>query len=155
MKSKIALLMLGVFVVCVVSASAHSGGYDKKDGKFSFDNKFFKKAHCILRNNDELGLTDEQYAKIKQLKLTTKKDLIMKEAEIEIVAIDIKALLWDDKIDVGEADKLLDKKYFLKKEKAKMLIRAYAALKDTLTQEQKDKLAEIRKEQCKKSKKHF
>ena len=54
-----------------------------------------------------------------------------------------------EQIDTGAIDKLIDKKYDLKKEKAKSSVRAYASVKGLLTSEQKSKLKDLYKK-CKK-----
>ena len=113
----------------------------------------------LLKNKEELGLSDKQVGKIKDLKVNTKKNLIRKNAEIEILAIDIKAGLWKDTVDSAMLGKLIDKKYEIKKEKAKSTVNAYAALKNILTKGQKEKLKGLyksRKDSCKKGlhKKH-
>lgn len=104
------------------------------------DEKIFYKAHFLMKNQEELGLSDEQVEKIKDLKVDVKKDLIKKDAEIEILAVDIKAKLYEDKIDVKAINKLVDQKYEIKKEKAKTLVEKYAALKGMLSEEQMGKL---------------
>ncbi|GAG18917.1 unnamed protein product [marine sediment metagenome] len=111
--------------------------------------KFFFKTHMVLKNQDELGLSDKQVKEIKDLKMKTKKDLIRKKAEIDLVALDIKVAMHEEQIDTGAIDKLIDQKYDLKKEKAKSLVGAYAAVKGTLTDEQKSKLKSLWKK-CKK-----
>ena len=105
-----------------------------------FSDKVCKKAMMILKNQEELGLSDEQVKKIKGLKVSTRKDLIRKKADIDIVALDIKSALWEDEVDLATVNALIDRKYDLKKEKAKSLVAAYAALKGILTEEQRDKL---------------
>ncbi|NQU94853.1 MAG: Spy/CpxP family protein refolding chaperone [Candidatus Omnitrophica bacterium] len=121
------------------------GGHGKKGLK----EKFSCKAHMILVNKEELGLSDNQVKKIKDLKLKTKKDVIRKKAEIDILALDIKMAMYGDTIDTDAVNKLIDKKYEIKKEKTKSLVAAYATLKDTLTDDQKAKLKDIYKK-CKK-----
>ena len=96
-------------------------------------------------------LTDEQIKKVKALKLDTKKDLIMTNAEIDVLALEIKAEMWMDSIDLDSIDKLIDKKYDLKKGKTKSLVASYAALKNILTKGQKTKMKEIYKKCSKKS----
>ncbi len=142
-------LMLGV---TAFEACAFSGEKTKGHCK-GFGEKFFSKAHLILKNKEELGLSDKQVKEIKDLKIKTKKDLIRKKAEIDIVALDIKAAMWGKKIDTGAINSLIDKKYDLKKEKAKSLVGACAAIKGILTEEQKDKLKDLWKK-CKKEKMH-
>ena len=83
---------------------------------FGEEGKFYGTAMLILRNKEELGLTDEQVDKIKVLKVETKKSLIRQNAEIDIVSVDLKAAEWEDPIDTAAVNKLIDKKYDLKKE---------------------------------------
>ncbi|NQV03860.1 MAG: hypothetical protein HQ532_00015, partial [Candidatus Omnitrophica bacterium] len=73
-----------------------------------------------------------------------------KKAEIDLIAIDIKAALWEDTIDLGSVNTLIDRKYELKKQKTKALVAAYAALKGMLTKEQIKNLKGL----CKKGKKY-
>lgn len=128
--------------------------YDSKKTKgyhCGLKDKLFRKAHFILKNQEELGLSDEQVKKIKNLKLEAKKDLIKKKAEIDVIAVDIKAKMWEDAVDTEAVNKLIDQKYELKKAKTKSLMEAYAALKSILTEEQKKKLKDLWKK-CKKKK---
>ena len=142
--------LVSVLVFGLLASGAYAMEHgNAKCGKGDIEDKLFCKAHLILENKEELGLSDEQVEKIKALKINAKKDTILKKAEIDIVALDIKAAMWKDPIDTAAVGKLLDKKYELKKEKAKSLIEAYAALKGTLTEEQKGKLKDIYKK-CKK-----
>ena len=108
--------------------------------------KFFHKAHKLFKNKDELGLTEKQVDKLKDLKVRTKKDLIRKNADIEIIALDIKSQLYGEKVNVKVVNDLIDKKYEIKKAKAKALVAAYAELKDVLTKAQKEKLKELYEE---------
>ncbi|MFC1576484.1 Spy/CpxP family protein refolding chaperone [Candidatus Omnitrophota bacterium] len=152
MKIKLLLAMLLIAAltfgnVAVEVCSADHGAKGKSC--YSLEGKFCKKAKIMLSNKDELGLTDAQVKKVKELKVKTKKDLIKKKAEIDIVALDIKAQMWEDPIDTATINKLIDKKYNLKKEKAKSLVDAYATLKGLLTEEQKAKMKEVYKK-CKK-----
>lgn len=122
----------------------------------SLDEKILYKAHLYLENKEELGLTDEQATAIKDLKLKVKKSLVMMKAEIEVAALDVKAALYKDSIGADAVNALIDKKYELKKAKAKSLVSAYAELKSILTKKQKDKLKEIYKElKAKKEKSHY
>lgn len=132
------------------SYAEHNG--KSKEGCGRFEDKFFYKAGCILKSKDELGLSDRQITQIKELKINTKKDLIRKNAEIDILAIDIKQAIWQDPIDTDAVGKLIDKKYDLKKEKTKSVVKAYAALKGILTEEQKAKLKDLRKKDKKNGK---
>ena len=116
----------------------------------SFEKKIFCKLRLTIVYQDELGLSEDQVAKIHGLKTATKKDIIKREAEIDLITVDIKSKLREDKIDKESIGKLIDQKYDLKKEKAKALIGAYAELNDILSGEQKKNLRGIicRKRQC-------
>jgi Spy/CpxP family protein refolding chaperone len=112
----------------------------------SLEDKFMCKVHMIYDNMDELALTDEQQAALKDLKIGFKKDIVRKDADIEIMAIDIKSKLYADKIDTKDVNDLIDKKYEIKKEKTKNTVKAMADLDAILTAEQNTKI----KDMCKK-----
>lgn len=141
----VSAIALAVFTMASsVAMAVHYGGshsYHK-----SIKDKFFGKAHKVLIHEDEIGLSQEQHDKIVALKVATKKDLIMKEAEIETIAVDIRSALYRDPINVETVGALIDKKYEIKKAKTKMLLGAYATLKSTLTEEQKAKMKALKEE---------
>jgi len=142
-KKALVVAVLVCFGLLAANVYAEAGHGKAKCGKWDFEKKFSHKAGWILKSQEDLGLSDEQVKKIKDLKYETQKDLIRKKAEIEIIAIDIKAKLHEDTIDAASINSLIDKKYDLKKEKAKALVGAYIALKDTFTEEQKAKLKDL------------
>ncbi|UCD54603.1 MAG: hypothetical protein JSV93_03530 [Candidatus Omnitrophota bacterium] len=154
-KLMIITLLISVLTLNVMPLEGYAFDHGKtkwqKGCHWDFEKKFSNKAHLILAKKKELGLSDAQVTKIKELKIKTKKDLIKKSAEIKMLALDIKAAMWEDPINTSALNKLIDKKYDLKKEKAKSLTGACAALNDILTKEQKEKLAGFRKK-CKKQK---
>lgn len=134
-----AMLMLGVATV-----AAHAYGQaDSKGCGMDFEKKFCQKAQFILSNQEEMGLSDEQVEKMKELKMNLCKEMIKKDAEISIAALDIETEMHKDPINIEALNKLIDSKYDLKKEKAKAAVSAYAALKGMLTKEQKDKMKEL------------
>ena len=65
--------------------------------------------------------------------------------------MDIKGNMQGDRIDIKATNKLIDRKYDLKKEKAKSLVSACAGLKSILTKEQTGKMKDLWKK-CKKGK---
>ena len=147
---KIKLLIVAFLVSTLILGSAaieaYAFGHCEKGGYYSsLECKFFKKAKLMLSYKEELGLSDEQIKKIKALKLETEKSLIKTDAEIDVIALDIKAEMWMDPLDTNAVNKLVDKKYELKKGKAKSLVAAYAELKGILTEEQKAKMKELYK----------
>ncbi len=155
MKTRFAVCMLAIFLAAAVPAAyAHQcqmmkGSEHGQHGQSGFEGKFCHKARFILENEEELGLTEEQVKKIGDLQLQTKKSLIGKDAEIEALALDINSKLNEDTIDTKAVSELINMKYELKKEKAKLAVESMASLKNILTDEQKKKLKGIWKK-CRK-----
>lgn len=105
--------------------------------------KFFHMAHAIFENHEELGFSEEKLRRVKDLKINTKKSLIRSTAEIDIVAVDIMAKMWECSPDMTEINKLIDKKFTIKKESMKKLVSAFLTLKKMLSKEQFHKLHSI------------
>ncbi len=149
----VALIMFLGVGLSAAFADTHGAGMkkeyhhkDKDYKKADLESKFFYKAHKLLKKKEELGLTEKQVDKIVDLKVATKKDLIRKKADIEILALDIKSQLYEERINVRAVNDLIDKKYEIKKAKAKALVAACAELKGVLTKAQKEKLKWLYKE---------
>ena len=140
-----------VLILGLAAFPAHAEGYGKKR-ECHFGSKKSKgcsKAYMLLKNREELGLSDKQVDRIKALKYDAKKDTIRRQSQIDLVAVDIKKEMHGDTQNVEAVNKLIDKKYDLKKEKAKAQVATCAEIKNVLTEEQKAKLKEIWKK-CKK-----
>jgi len=138
------IAVLIIILSCFLITSAYADSREKsKNHKYGLDTKIFHKVRLALKNQEELGISDEQYEKLKTLKANTKKDLIKRKAEIDIIGVDIKSKLGEDTIDTKGINKLIDQKYELKKAKAKALVEAYAAFQNILTDDQKKKLKDI------------
>jgi Spy/CpxP family protein refolding chaperone len=148
------LMCLAVIILMIASASVEAGGGAQcgsnkghgggKQGDCA--EKLMMKAHCLVMHQEELGLSDEQVEKIKALKYETKKQVIAQDAEIELAELDVKKAMWQDAIAVETVNPLVDRKFELKKEKAKMLIAAYADLQSILTAEQQKELKALKKQ---------
>ncbi|MCA9395377.1 MAG: Spy/CpxP family protein refolding chaperone [Candidatus Omnitrophica bacterium] len=119
----------------------HGRGHGQRRGKRDkgMDGMLYAKTHFLLKHQDELGLSEDQVKQIKKLKLSTKKAVIAKEAEIDIVTVDLHAVLWEESPDAAAVRSLVSKKYDLKKEKALTVTDAFLQLKTVLTAEQKEK----------------
>ncbi len=123
-------------------------GYQKKGGYGGYHSKglsekAMKKMHIVLRSKKELELTDEQEQAIRKLKADTKKKVITMKADVDIIVVDIKELMRDDPMDTEAINTLIDKKYDIKKTKAKILIGTYAELNKILNEDQKAKLCDL------------
>jgi len=111
--------------------------------KCCFTEKFFHFAHSILENHEELGLTDENVKKIRDLKISTKKSLIRNTAEAELLTLDIMVNLYAEKPEISEINKLVDKKFDVKKVGMKKVIAAFVGIKKMLSEEQIKKMKAI------------
>lgn len=151
----------GLFMFVIAMAVFASGAYAEgkccggghgmhgkwgKGGDEGLDKKFFMKAHFIIENAGEIGLSADKVEAIKALKIETKKSMIRQDAEIEVAKIDIKSALYNYPIDVDAVNKLVDQKYELKKAKAKAAVAALAKLKGELSKDQYDKLVTLWKD---------
>ena len=129
----------------------HGGMWHKKGS----DGIFFLKARIILKNAAELGLSEDQIAKIKALKYNVEKSSIKSEADIKAIALDIREAVRKDDVDTSAVNSLIDKKYAIKAQKAKDDVEAYVSLKKILTGDQQKKLKEIWSSGMNKGKKHW
>ena len=106
------------------------------NNKCCFAEKFFHFAHLALENHEELGLSEDAVKKIRELKIGTKKSLIRNRAEVELLMVDIISSLYQDKPDITVINKLIDKKFDIKKAGMKKLIAAFVGIKKLLSKEQ-------------------
>jgi len=113
--------------------------------KTELEKKFFQKAGFIYQYSEELQITETQLDKIEELKSRLKKNAIMKDAEIKVLGLDIMDELKKEEVDMNAVDKLIDKKYELKKQKTKDVLGAYFELRQILTKEQIEKAKDIQK----------
>ena len=104
--------------------------------KCCFAEKFFHFAHSILENHEELGLTDVDVKKVRDLKIGTKKSMIRNRAEVELLMVDVISSLCQEKPEISEINKLIDKKFEIKKAGMKKLIAAFVGIKKLLSKEQ-------------------
>jgi len=128
------------------------GVYGKRLG---MQDKFFKKIKLLHKFQKEVDLTKEQEKEVEKISLTLKKELILKNAEVEVLAIEIKSGLYQEEVDMESINNFIDKKYEIKKEIAKKVAAAMAEMKKVITKEQCEKLKGLKKEsklQCLKDK---
>ena len=104
--------------------------------KCCFAEKFLHFAHSILENHEELGLTDVDVKKVRDLKIGTKKSMIRNRAEVELLMVDVISSLCQEKPEISEINKLIDKKFEIKKAGMKKLIAAFVGIKKLLSKEQ-------------------
>jgi len=136
------------FVTCLLVMFVLPMAYAGEDRKCekcrqSLDGKVLKQLQLAIEYQDALEASDSQIEKIRELKIRLKKDLIQRKAAIDLIGVDIKSKLWADDIDRKDINELIDRKYELKKAKAKSVVEAWIELKDILKDEQEEKLKDI------------
>lgn len=117
--------------------------HGKMMSKMDRGDMFSCKARFIIEKASDLGLSDDQVEKVKTLKYSVKKNLVKKDADIEILALDIKEALGKDEVDLDAVNNLIDKKYAAKAERTKTTIEACINVKKILTKDQQKKLKEL------------
>lgn len=122
---------------------------DEKDGSKSYGcplmDKFMKKAHFLLENQEALGLSEEQVSTIKQMKMDRKKAFIRQKAEFEIFQMDLEQKLSQPKVDVEGINAMIDQSMAAMNTNAKEAVSAYAKLKGVVSDSQWSKAKELKK----------
>lgn len=105
--------------------------------------KFMSKAEFYLDNQKEIGLTDEQVASIKTLKLEVKKAYIRALAESQVFELEVHGKMSEPKVDAEAIGVLVDGMAAGMVKSTKDAVANYAKLKAVLTEEQSTKAKEI------------
>lgn len=125
---------------CGKSGCSMKSDYEEK---CPIASKLMKKAHFFLSNSDEIGLSEEQVAKIKAIKWDAKKQMIRAGAEMEIGMMEMEAKLSEPTVDVEGLNAMIDKGTAEWAAGGKKMVAAYAELKGVLTAEQMEKAKAI------------
>ena len=99
----------------------------------------------LLCHADELDLTEKQISQIKELSTQFQLDKVDKKAELKKAQIMQKALMHDEDANERAVFSGIDEIAMLKADLKKMMYSHHQAVKNILTDEQKDKLKELRK----------
>jgi len=133
MKKVIALLLM---VFLAAGTAFADGKGHSKDGKKGLEQKVCYKAKLIKKYGEEAGLTEDQIQQVKDLKYTTQKQVVEMNAKIESLKLDIWRAIYTDPADLTKINTLIDQKYDVKRDKAKLLVDAYIQMKNIPTKEQ-------------------
>ncbi len=93
----------------------------------------------LLRHQKDIGLTDEQVGKLKELQLNLDKTRIKSEADIQIAERELRALVEDDKSDLGAIEAKLKQSEELQTGLRLAAIKARREALGLLTPEQREK----------------
>ncbi|MFH1801181.1 MAG: hypothetical protein ABH891_10150 [Candidatus Omnitrophota bacterium] len=161
MKKMMLFPFLAVAVFLSATAPAHAWDSQGKQCPLKTDegqsqcpiaDKFMKKAAFLLENKAEMGLTDEQVASIKRIKLQVEKNSIRQCADMKTFLLDLKSKLSEDKVDIDGTNRLIDDKFVAAIAAAKSNVTSYAELKTLLSVEQLKKMKELHGQTEKKKK---
>ncbi len=105
--------------------------------------KIMKKAHFFLDNQEAIGLTNDQIAKIKAIKHETAKGIILAGAHMKVFEMDLKQQMQANPIDQAGLNAMIDQSASGWGEGAKKSLQTYINLKATLTDSQMAKAKAI------------
>jgi Spy/CpxP family protein refolding chaperone len=94
----------------------------------------------MLRMRQQLGLSDEQVAKLTTLRSNFQKEAIRAEAEIRVLEVELDDLLDQSKVDLGRVEAAFRKEESLRVGLRLSRVKAIEAAKAILTAEQSDRL---------------
>lgn len=145
MKKFVTALLITFLAFPAASSYADHGRSSEGKGEYQcpITEKFMKKAHFILENKDEIGLSEEQAKTIQALKLKVKKGAIRQGADLEMLMLDVEGKMMEDQVDVEGISAMIDEGFGLVSDSTKEVVSDYAKLKATLTPEQMTKLKSI------------
>ena len=102
----------------------------------------------VLRNADRLELSDEQKKQLDDIRIRYSKEIVKQKAELEIVEIDLEALLNKSEFNLSEVKEVLKKVESAKTQIKYLRVEAFVEARKILTNEQKSglkKLIEMRR----------
>jgi Spy/CpxP family protein refolding chaperone len=121
----------------MMSKGMMSGGGCSMMGGGGMDGFYLNKAEA-------LGLSDAQVAKLKNIKMTTKKALIQKEADLRIAKLELDELLQNPKAKRSDIEAKAKKVQDLKSDIALTKLRARLDARSVLTPEQLEKAKSLK-----------
>lgn len=99
----------------------------------------------LLRNAEEIGLTDQQQADLKKMAETFQMDRIDREAALDKAQVKMRSLMMDDKAAESQVLAQIDQVSKLKADLQKMRYQHRKQVQNLLTDDQQAKLKELRK----------
>lgn len=143
-------IVAGTLVFIASVTNAQEGMMKGKHEKGMMSHTYMKgeKHHgghkFFLGMKDELGLRDEQVSKLRALKSQTEKQMIRTKADLEILEIELRDLLHQDKVNVKAVDSKIEKIGELRTEMHKVHAHAKLDAQKVLTPAQVKKLKELK-----------
>lgn len=145
-------MMMALVVMCLAVALT---GFAQEGMRHGGEGKWMGKQHKgkqgdqigrLLRAADEIGLSDEQVAKLKEMRIDFKMAAIERRAEVEKASVQLKFLMADPESSEREVHAAIERVAGLKAEMHKMKFSAHRNVTSLLTESQRDKIEARRKE---------
>lgn len=125
------------------SRRGYGGHCEQKASECPIVNALLTQAHTALEHSKDLGLTDDQITKIREIKIEAKKFNIRMGAEMAIAQIDMKVAFKADNFDAEGMKKNIDAMAAQFPEGGKKAVDWYAAFRSELKADQWQKLKEL------------
>ena len=145
MRSRVLIVVLIVTIMAVFTISmAEAGDYQRSgkneltSNKMCLETKFNKTATRILNKKQELALTRDQASQIRALVADVQKRVIMQDAELKTLTVEVNTLMWEAPFNTEQVAPLIDRKHDLQKDKDHFLVASITRLYSFLRPEQID-----------------
>ena len=102
--------------------------------------------HHLLRHQKDIGLTDDQIAKLRALALDQDRTRIRAYADVQVAERELRALVADEKTDLSVIESKIKEREALEANLQFMGIKAKRAILTVLTPAQRDKLKAVREQ---------
>jgi len=114
--------------------------------KGRFHSRFTHGVSLILQNSEELGLTDQQKAKLNDIRRKYSKEIIRQDADSKIAGIDLEPLLKESEINLPKVKEALKKIEGIETQIKYLKIEAFTEARKVLTDEQRATLRKMTEE---------
>ena len=145
-------LAMSALVIGLTNSSAwadgsygHRGQGGERHG-MHFGSGHSRLLHHLLKHQRDLGLTDEQVAKVKALALDQDRAKIRAHADVQVADRELRALVWDEQADLSVIQAKVKERADLTAVLQFMRIKGKRDLLAVLTPEQRDKLKALREQ---------
>jgi|SRR5581483_7851639 len=117
------------------NADPRGGGMHGQMGAHDFAGRAL---HGLLRHKKDLNLSDEQVTKIKAIAVDYAKNKIRGDAEVKLAEVDVYALVFDEKADIGAIEGAMKKSEGAQTAVRLERVKALRAAGEVLTPEQRE-----------------
>lgn len=143
----VVLLSLFFFTTTASLAEARSETTRQRTkSSWRLSQKPYRTIMFMLKNSEELDLSEAQISSLKDQKYALKKNKIMSEAEIKSIKLGIKREKQKADVDIEEINSLIDQMYEKKAKLKKDLVSSDKKIHEGLTEQQLEKMCSLRKE---------